>query len=125
MDVDQFKKFNDTHGHNLGDEILRMIAHTIRYALRATDSFGRWGGEEFIAILQDVGDENSLYAAAEKIRTLVQHSRLDVGGKGLTVTLSIGATLMLSEDTPGSFINRADQLMYLSKQSGRNRTTIG
>lgn len=125
MDVDQFKKFNDTHGHNLGDEILRMIAHTIRYALRATDSFGRWGGEEFIAILQDVGDENSLYAAAEKIRTLVQHSRLDVGGKGLTVTLSIGGTLMLSEDTPGSFINRADQLMYLSKQSGRNRTTIG
>ncbi|HSK67054.1 MAG TPA: diguanylate cyclase, partial [Anaerolineales bacterium] len=83
------------------------------------------GGEEFIAILQYVGDENSLHAAAEKIRTLVQHSRLDVNGKGLTVTLSIGGTLLLPEDAPGSLINRADQLMYLSKQSGRNRTTIG
>lgn len=56
---------------------------------------------------------------------LVQHSRLDVDGKGLAVTLSIGGTLLLPEDTPGSFVNRADQLMYLSKQLGRNRIAIG
>lgn len=125
MDVDRFKEFNDTYGHTIGDDVLHMIAQTVRYALRATDSLGRWGGEEFIAILQDVGDEKSLRAAAEKVRTLVQHSRLDVDGKGLTVTLSIGGTLLLPEDTPDSFVDRADQLMYISKQSGRNCVTIG
>jgi len=124
MDVDQFKQFNDTYGHNTGDNVLHMLAQTIRHALRATDTIGRWGGEEFIAILHDVQDENDLRAAAEKVRTLVQYSRLDVNGQGLTVTISIGGTLLLAEDTPDSLVGRADELMYRSKQAGRNRVTI-
>ncbi|HSB03017.1 MAG TPA: GGDEF domain-containing protein, partial [Anaerolineales bacterium] len=125
IDVDHFKQFNDTYGHNTGDSVLRMVAQTLRHALRATDSTGRWGGEEFIAILHDMRDEEDLRVAAEKVRTLVQHSRLDVDGQGLTVTISIGGTLVLAGDTAESFVARADQLMYRSKQAGRNRVTVG
>src|SRR5215207_8284734 len=125
MDVDRFKEFNDTYGHNTGDEVLRMVAKTVRHALRATDTIGRWGSEEFIAILHDVQDKNALRSAAEKVRTLVGHSRLDLDGQGLTVTMSVGGTLLLAGDTPNSFVGRADELMYRSKQSGRNRVSIG
>jgi diguanylate cyclase (GGDEF)-like protein/PAS domain S-box-containing protein len=125
MDVDHFKQFNDTYGHNTGDHVLRMIAQTTRHALRVTDTVGRWGGEEFIAILHDVQDEADLRSAAEKVRALVEHSRLDIDGLSLTVTISIGGTLLRAEDTAESLVGRADRLMYRSKQAGRNRVTIG
>lgn len=125
MDVDHFKQFNDMYGHNLGDRVLRMVAQTMRHTLRATDTLGRWGGEEFIAILYDLPDENDLREVAEKVRSLVGHSKLDAGGQGLAVTISIGGTLLHAEDTPDSFVSRADELMYRSKQSGRNCVTIG
>ena len=123
-DVDHFKQFNDTYGHNTGDHVLRMVAKTMRYALRATDTVGRWGGEEFVAILYDVQGEKALLSAAQKVRALVQQSRLDVDGQGLTVTVSVGGTLLRDGDTPASFVGRADGLMYQSKQAGRNRVTI-
>jgi diguanylate cyclase (GGDEF)-like protein/PAS domain S-box-containing protein len=125
MDVDQFKKFNDTYGHNIGDDVLRMVAKSIRYGVRATDTVGRWGGDEFIAILHDVQDLTMLQIPAEKVRTLVQHSRLDINGMHLSVALSVGGTLLKAGDTIESVIERADQLMYQSKQSGGNRLTVG
>jgi diguanylate cyclase (GGDEF)-like protein/PAS domain S-box-containing protein len=125
IDVDRFKQVNDTYGHNTGDTVLRMVANTIRYALRATDTIGRWGGEEFIALLYDMQEREALQAAAEKVRTLVEYSRLDVNGQGLAVTVSVGGTLLCPDDTPELLVQRADRLMYLSKQAGRNRVTIG
>ena len=125
IDVDRFKQFNDTYGHNTGDTILRMVARTLHLAVRATDTVGRWGGEEFIVILYGMQDEPTLKAAAEKIRTLVEYSRLDRMEQGLAVTVSIGGTLLRPEDTQESLIRRADELMYRSKQAGRNRVTIG
>jgi diguanylate cyclase (GGDEF)-like protein len=125
MDVDYFKKVNDTYGHATGDDVLRMVANTQQYALRATDTLGRWGGEEFVAILYELQNGDNLGAIAEKVRTLVEVSRLDVNGHGLSVTISIGGTLVLPSDTPESLIQRADELMYLSKQAGRNRVTLG
>jgi len=125
IDVDHFKEFNDTYGHNTGDQVLRMVAQTMRYAVRATDTTGRWGGEEFIAILHEMQNENDLRAAAEKVRALVQESRLDLNGQGLTVTISIGGTLLRMGDTPESLVGRADELMYQSKRAGRNCVTIG
>jgi diguanylate cyclase (GGDEF)-like protein/PAS domain S-box-containing protein len=125
MDVDHFKQVNDTYGHNTGDSVLCMVAKTLRLAVRTTDTVGRWGGEEFIAILYGLRENATLKAAAEKIRTLVECSRLDVAEQGLAVTVSIGATLLLPGDTPQSLIWRADQLMYRSKGAGRNRVTIG
>jgi diguanylate cyclase (GGDEF)-like protein len=94
-------------------------------ALRATDTVGRWGGEEFIAVLYEVQDRQALRTAAEKVRTLVECSRLDLNGKRLAVTISLGGTLLLPEDTPELLVQRADALMYQSKQAGRNRVTIG
>jgi len=123
MDVDHFKQFNDTFGHNIGDAVLRMISRTIRYALRATDVVGRWGGEEFIAILYDMQNMDALNIPAEKIRALVEHSLLDVNGSRLSVTISIGGTLLHADDTAESLVQRADELMYQSKQAGRNRVT--
>jgi diguanylate cyclase (GGDEF)-like protein len=126
IDVDRFKQFNDTYGHNIGDRALRMVAQTVRHALRATDTLGRWGGEEFIAILHDVNQENAVRLAAEKIRALVERSHLDIDDEtSLVVTVSIGGTLILPEDSFDSFVGRADQLMYRSKQAGRNHVTVG
>lgn len=125
MDVDRFKHINDAYGHNTGDNVLRMVANTIRYTVRDTDVVGRWGGDEFMVILQDVQDENALQVAAKKVWTLAGSSRLDVNGLGLTVTLSIGATMIRSGDTPESLVHRADELMYQSKKAGRNCVTIG
>jgi diguanylate cyclase (GGDEF)-like protein/PAS domain S-box-containing protein len=125
MDVDHFKQFNDLHGHNTGDKVLRMVARTLRHSLRASDTIGRWGGEEFIAILQGLTDEAALRIAAEKVQNLVQYSRLDIAGESHSVTISVGGTLLLEGDTAESFVGRADRLMYESKRAGRNCVTIG
>jgi len=125
IDIDHFKKVNDSYGHTHGDSVLRMVASSIRYALRSSDTVGRWGGEEFLAILYNVKGKSALRAAAEKVRMLVEHSRLDIDGYGVKVTISIGGTLLRSKDTPEALIQRADGFMYQSKQSGRNRVTIG
>jgi diguanylate cyclase (GGDEF)-like protein/PAS domain S-box-containing protein len=125
MDIDQFKRINDTYGHDVGDLALCMVANTFRLALRVTDTIGRWGGEEFVAILYDISSEKALYAAAEKVRSLIETSHLDIDRHNLNVTASIGATLLYSNDTPDSLIRRADSLMYRSKQAGGNRVTVG
>lgn len=124
MDADHFKRVNDLYGHMAGDDVLRMIARTLLYTVRTTDTVGRWGGEEFVTILYDVSDGETLRATAEKLRTQVEHSQLNLNESSLSVTISIGATLLQPGDTSDSFIKRADALMYASKQAGRNRVTI-
>jgi len=125
MDIDHFKQINDTYGHLIGDQVLRMVTATFNHSLRVTDTIGRWGGEEFIAILKDVDDDLTLHQIAEKVRLLVEFSRLDLEHQTLTVTISIGATLLRPNDTPESIVNRADGLMYRSKKAGRNTITVG
>jgi diguanylate cyclase (GGDEF)-like protein/PAS domain S-box-containing protein len=125
MDVDHFKHINDTYGHTIGDDVLRMVTKTIRYAIRNTDSVGRWGGDEFIAILYDLPNLDALLVPTEKVRALVEHSRLDVNNEHISVTLSVGATLLQPGDTAASLLERADRLMYQSKNTGRNKVTIG
>jgi diguanylate cyclase (GGDEF)-like protein/PAS domain S-box-containing protein len=125
MDIDNFKQFNDVYGHMVGDKVLSMVTATFHHSLRATDTIGRWGGEEFIAILKDIENDDALRHIAEKVRTLVELSRLDVNDQNLTVTISIGATRLRPEDTPESIVDRADKLMYQSKKAGRNLVTIG
>ena len=125
MDIDNFKRCNDTFGHEAGDRALRMVGSTLRCTLRATDTVGRWGGEEFIAIVGNVRDEPTLLKIAEHLRIMVECSHLDVGAESLAITISIGATLLRAGDTAESFVGRADQLMYQSKEAGRNRVTVG
>ena len=124
-DIDHFKNLNDTFGHNLGDKVLRMIAQTLRANIRDTDTMGRWGGEEFVVILQDV-DVESLLMIGEKLLNLVRESHLTLPNNHiLSATISIGGTLVRKSDTTASIVDRADRLMYQSKANGRNHVTIG
>jgi len=125
LDVDHFKQLNDTYGHDVGDKVLRMVAATLAHNLRKSDIVGRWGGEEFLAILYDVTSLKALKSIAEKLRTLVAHSRLNLDATSLTVTISVGATLLLPSDTPESSFRRADELMYQSKRAGRDQVSVG
>lgn len=92
IDIDKFIMFNDTYGHDVGDEVLKMTARTLTTALRGADTVGRWGGEEFVAVLSSV-DKAGLQKACEKMRMLVEKSALRCNDELLRVTVSIGASL--------------------------------
>lgn len=123
LDIDHFKAINDTYGHQEGDLVLKNTAKNLTGHLRDTDVCGRWGGEEFIAILYNV-NLKGLTRIAEKLRTMIANSVITASGGQISVTASIGATLVRKAETLESIIERADQLMYQSKQNGRNRVTL-
>ncbi len=122
-DIDRFKAVNDSHGHAIGDEVLKMVGNTMLNALRPFDIAGRWGGEEFLAVVVNV-DLETLSVVAERMRSLVAQSRLPHEGENITVTLSIGACLVLPGDDGDSLLRRADEGLYRSKAGGRNQVTI-
>lgn len=124
VDIDHFKAFNDTYGHNAGDKALRAVANTLRYNLRDTDTCGRWGGEEFLVIIFNI-ELQLLENIAEKLRVLVSQAIVDINRQPHSVTISIGGTLAQPDDTLESLVHRADKLMYHSKKTGRNRVSIG
>ncbi|MBN1652482.1 MAG: sensor domain-containing diguanylate cyclase [Deltaproteobacteria bacterium] len=121
-DLDFFKRINDDHGHNVGDRVLSAISQTLANGIRSSDVICRWGGEEFVAIVHQVGAAE-LCTTAEKLRRLVETARIKVDGKDISVTLSLGATLAKEDDSSDSLIERADLLMYRSKSEGRNRVS--
>jgi len=123
LDIDHFKTINDTYGHLEGDHVLRNTAKNLSGHLRGTDIYGRWGGEEFIALLYNINKE-SLSRITEKLCALIASSAITVNGEKISVSVSIGATLVRKTDTMTSIIERADQLMYQSKQNGRNQVTL-
>jgi diguanylate cyclase (GGDEF)-like protein len=124
MDVDHFKDFNDRHGHDAGDRVLKLVADTLSRSARPFDVFGRWGGEEFVGIMRNVS-WRQLEMIGERIRRLVYTSSLLLDNVRLHVSISMGATLVRDDDTLESVVKRADTLMYRSKQAGRNRLTVG
>ena len=124
MDIDHFKQVNDTYGHDVGDRVLKAVARTFINTARPSDLMGRWGGEEFIGILRRL-DVAGLHHAAERIRNLVEKSYVRQAGQMLKVTVSIGGTLSRTTDTAQSIVKRADELLYRSKDNGRNCCTIG
>jgi diguanylate cyclase (GGDEF)-like protein len=121
LDIDHFKKFNDTYGHQVGDEVIRMVAAIIKKLVRITDRACRYGGEEFTIILPETTLENSLILA-ERLRGQVEESRLI---RNLSITISCGVVGFLPKDSPESFVKRADQSLYTAKESGRNRVIAG
>ncbi|MGQ9894824.1 MAG: GGDEF domain-containing protein [Roseiflexus sp.] len=123
IDIDHFKAVNDTFGHLVGDEILKMVARTLLHNIRTFDIVGRWGGEEFVVIARNV-DSALLRSLAERLRILVEKSSLPVANEVVYVTISMGAALARWNDTPVTLLDRADQMLYLSKQSGRNRVSV-
>ena len=119
LDIDHFKKFNDTWGHDAGDKVIKTVAATLRSASRPFDVFGRWGGEEFLGIILKV-DPNNLAMIANRYRQLIEKSSIPLDKMTIGITVSIGATIVRPDDAPESLIKRADMLMYDCKKSGRN-----
>jgi diguanylate cyclase (GGDEF)-like protein/PAS domain S-box-containing protein len=123
IDLDHLKTINDTFGHDLGDEALKLAVKTIRDNMRATDAIGRWGGDEFIAFLRGV-TADQLFHITDKIRSLVESSSLETPMGPLTLTVSIGATMVSVQDTPETLQKRVDNLLYGGKNAGRNVVVI-
>jgi diguanylate cyclase (GGDEF)-like protein/PAS domain S-box-containing protein len=124
MDIDNFKLFNDTYGHEVGDMVLKLVSRTMIANARPFDLYGRWGGEEFVAIIRNVTTDE-LEVLGNRMRLLIEKSCLTHARQKHSVTISIGATLAREEDTPASLVKRADALLYQSKAVGKNRVTTG
>ena len=123
IDIDRFKLFNDSHGHDVGDRVLKMVAKTLSSNIRSFDVACRWGGDEFVVILVHI-DPEGLFSTAEKLRTLVGQSAFFENNEQIHVTVSIGATLVHDNDTTATLMQRADSLMYRSKKTGCNKVSI-
>lgn len=126
FDIDFFKKINDTHGHPCGDFVLKDMARVVSTKLiRSNDFFARYGGEEFVLILSGTPDKVAA-EIAERIRTTIQNHEFKFEGKIIPVTVSVGVTSKQGNDSQWQFIfDRVDKALYTSKQTGRNKVTIG
>jgi diguanylate cyclase (GGDEF)-like protein len=121
LDIDHFKAVNDTYGHATGDMVLREVARRIGAELRARDALGRWGGEEFVALLPDAGIEDAR-TLSERVRRMIADKPVDVGPMPVPATLSIGlAVFDPLRDDADTLVARADAALYRAKAGGRNR----
>ncbi len=117
IDVDHFKRINDTYGHRTGDEILRAVASILASSCREVDLPARYGGEEFAVVLPRT-DEDGAYMLGERVRSSVESAGLLPASK---VTVSVGVAELLAEDSVDSLVERADSALYEAKRRGRNR----
>lgn len=117
IDIDHFKKFNDTHGHETGDSILKEFAKTIKGSIRGIDLVGRLGGEEFLVVCPETGITGA-FMVAEKLRNAVESMQIDSVGR---ITASFGCAALVPGDNWNSLISRSDKAMYAAKGHGRNR----
>ena len=120
LDLDHFKAVNDAHGHDAGDAVLRAVARTIANNLRSFDFLGRWGGEEFIAILAKA-DAPRAIAVAARCCALVRSCVVDRAGHAIRPTVSIGVAVIQQGESAAELVARADAHHYQAKQAGRDR----
>lgn len=113
IDVDNFKKINDKHGHNVGDDVLRCVSKIVMSNIRSTDLFGRWGGEEFILVLHDANRSDAI-VVGERLRKAIESS-------GIGATISVGCAQYNKGDNMLSLVSRADKFLYHAKNNGKNR----
>jgi diguanylate cyclase (GGDEF)-like protein len=120
LDIDRFKQINDTHGHQVGDEVIRTVAGRLRSIGRSNDVIGRYGGEEFGLLLQVATDD--ALAVAERVRRAIADEPIETDAGALAVTVSIGVACLESRTEPlASLLGRADARLYDAKSAGRNR----
>jgi len=122
IDIDHFKRINDTQGHQAGDAVLTSTGQTIEMALRTEDSVGRWGGEEFLAVLPHTDAEGAMIIA-ERLRAHVARSEPAGGDPRMAVTATIGVAMWASGGMD-DLISRADHALYAGKTAGRNHVQI-
>ncbi|MDP4181958.1 MAG: sensor domain-containing diguanylate cyclase, partial [Bacillota bacterium] len=124
LDIDNFKKFNDTYGHQAGDQVLIHVARALKETFRNVDIVARYGGEEFAAILPET-QVNSAKIAGERVRKAIENTEVIYDGMKLKVTVSIGISMFPDYAAdPTSLINTADKALYRSKENGRNMVTV-
>ncbi|MBU0827126.1 MAG: GGDEF domain-containing protein [Gammaproteobacteria bacterium] len=123
MDLDHFKKVNDTWGHRAGDDVLRHFVVLANRCLRNEDVLGRLGGEEFAIFLPNAGGAGAI-AVAERLRALIEAHPLVTDQRPIHLTVSVGVTLCAHGDTADAALQRADEAMYLAKERGRNRVEV-
>ena len=120
LDIDFFKKVNDTYGHLAGDFVLKEVADIIKSTIRNSDACGRFGGEEFIIVLPNT-KLNGAMKLAERIRENIQNHKFIFQNQEIPITISIGITSASKNDSLFSLIERADEALYEAKSKGRNR----
>lgn len=125
-DVDYFKRFNDTYGHPVGDQVLVVVGQTLRANLRPSDLVARYGGEEFLVILPDASRDDG-HAVAERVRTAVSEVELVVEGSPELppITISIGGACLRRGQGMADLLTTADRALYDAKHAGRNRVLFG
>ncbi|MCH8980249.1 MAG: GGDEF domain-containing protein, partial [Armatimonadetes bacterium] len=119
IDVDHFKRFNDEHGHQAGDEVLKLLASVLSSSVRSVDIVARYGGEEFCVILPGTAEEEAAIVC-ERIRKAIEEAEWE----HRAVTVSVGVTTSLDMSDPQALIGRADQALYEAKAAGRNRVRV-
>jgi diguanylate cyclase (GGDEF)-like protein len=124
-DIDHFKNFNDTYGHQMGDIVLASVAGVVRETVRLSDFAARYGGEEFIVILPETDGEGA-YKLAERVREQVENLRVPTANGDLSVTISVGVVTYpdYEMETSEEMIACADAALYQAKQTGRNKTCV-
>jgi diguanylate cyclase (GGDEF)-like protein len=120
LDLDKLKHINDEYGHELGDQTLRMVAATLTHCSRATDSVGRWGGDEFMIVLANATDD-VLHTVSERVRALVARSTLSTPKGEIHATVSVGGALAKADMSIEELLRLADKRVYTAKSMGRNR----
>jgi diguanylate cyclase (GGDEF)-like protein/PAS domain S-box-containing protein len=123
LDIDNFRDFNNNWGHQAGDAVLKYVSSNLIYNSRPFDTFGRWGGEEFVGLIPNI-ELPQLEKLSERLRLLIESSYLFYKGEKLRVTASFGATVIEPYDTADSILARVDALLYMSKDAGRNRLSV-
>jgi diguanylate cyclase (GGDEF)-like protein len=125
IDIDFFKKINDNHGHTIGDKVLQDMSSLIQHEIRQSDSFYRYGGEEFTILLHNTNPQHAV-KKIEQILTKIREHQFISSQKStpLKITISAGVSEWQSNDDPESIISRADSALYQSKTNGRDRITI-
>ncbi|AWV07629.1 sensor domain-containing diguanylate cyclase [Marilutibacter maris] len=120
FDIDHFKRINDTHGHRVGDECIRIVSLRVRNRLRTYDQIGRYGGDEMVVLLPCTGLREAV-GVAENLRSAVNSRPIAVDGAVVDVTLSLGVAELQPGESPGQLLERADAALYASKSAGRDR----
>lgn len=121
MDIDLFKHINDTYGHQVGDEIIMLVAKTLARQSRKVDTTARWGGEEFLVLLPETSIEEAM-ATAERIRQAVAAQSAEVDRQQVSTSISIGVAHIHGAESIDRLLQRADEALYQAKAEGRNRT---
>ncbi|NPA60419.1 MAG: GGDEF domain-containing protein [Epsilonproteobacteria bacterium] len=120
LDIDDFKKINDMYGHIVGDKVLIFVGNILKKTLRDGDKVFRYGGEEFIIVLNRT-DTKNCDKIANRLLSLIRDNQLIYKDEGLSVTISIGMTEYIQGDTPDSIIERADKALYKAKNNGKDQ----